>query len=108
MRDRRVLLQQMFDALLGPPVERQFRPSPDTVEEGCWPLFDEPAYNRVNGGARTEEDTGDLGWRVAIGGEQHYVHPEPAAGFSLALHLPDEALALFGGDGDTLHGRPFL
>ena len=36
------------------------------------------------------------------------MHPKPAAGFRLALHRADKVLALFGGEDDTLHGRPFL
>ena len=36
------------------------------------------------------------------------MHPKPAAGFRLAFHHADEVLALLLGEGDTLHGRPFL
>src|ERR671911_900963 len=57
---------------------------------------------------RAEEDTGDLGRGEPFGGEQRDVHPEPAARFPFALHLGDEALAFFRGDGDILHVRPFL
>ena len=43
-----------------------------------------------------------------VGGEEGDVHPQPAARFPFALHLGDEALAFFRGDGDILHVRPFL
>jgi hypothetical protein len=36
------------------------------------------------------------------------VHPQPSAGFALALHLADEILAFPGSDGDTFHRRPSL
>ena len=52
--------------------------------------------------------SGDLGGRATIRGEQRDVHPEPSTGFRLALHPKDEVLAFFGGDDDTLHGRPSL
>src|ERR687898_3623184 len=57
---------------------------------------------------RAEEDTGDLGRGEPFGDEQRDVHPQPAARFPFALHLGDEALAFFRGNGDILHVRPFL
>src|SRR5215210_5253204 len=105
----RVLFEQALDALLiGRTFQQRFRASPYAVVEGPSPLPDEASDDRVDGGARAEEDPSDLGGRATIGDEQHDVHPQPPAGSLFALHLDDEVLAFLRGDGDTLHGRPSL
>ena len=80
-----------FNQHLDPPQRRfgQKRPwaSVFPIPEGRLPLAPEAAGDRVDGGAQTEKDPGDVSRRVAIGGKQHNVHPQPTAGFSLALHI---------------------
>jgi hypothetical protein len=57
--------------------------------------------------ATSEEDAGDLGGRETLRSEQHYAQPQPPARLAFSLHFPYEIPAFGGGDGDTLHGRPF-
>jgi hypothetical protein len=40
---------------------------------------------------------------MTVGGQKHYVHPQPTAGASLTFHPDDQILALFWSEGDTLH-----
>ncbi|MDQ5826790.1 MAG: hypothetical protein M3441_21630, partial [Chloroflexota bacterium] len=99
----RVLFHQRLDALLRQFVQKRSRSALTAIVEGLLPLPQEAASDRVDGGARTEKDSADMSRRVAIGSKQHYVHPQPAARLSFTLHKADEFLALFGGEGDTLH-----
>src|SRR5215211_5049505 len=99
----RAPFHQRLDPLSCRLVQKRSRAALLAIVEGHLPLLAEPAGDRVDGGARTEKDSGDVSRRVAIGSEQHDVHPQPAAGFSLALHQADEVLALLGEEGDTLH-----
>src|SRR5215208_5946704 len=105
---RRILFDQMLDALVRSFSEQRLRASPLPVIEGYPPFPSKATDERVDGGARTEEHAGDLGWRATLRSEQDDVHPQSAAGFRFALHLDDEALAYLGGDGDILHVRPSL
>src|SRR5215216_2444441 len=108
MLDGRVLFEQFLDTLVGLLVEQRHGAAPLAVVEGRPPLPEEARDDRVDGGARAEEDTGDLGGREPFGGEQRNVHPQPSTRFHFALHLGDEALAFLGDNGDILHVRPFL
>src|SRR5215211_5016982 len=104
----RVLFEQTLEALVRLLSEQRFRASSPAVVEGGFALPEEALGDGVDGGARAEKRSGDLGGRATIRGEQRDVHPEPSTGFRLALHPKDEVLAFFGGDDDTLHGRPSL
>jgi hypothetical protein len=108
MRSGRPLFHQTLDALVGRLLERRFRASPSAVEKGGSLLPGEAGRHRIDGGARAEEDAGDLGGRETVRSEQHYVQPQPPARLAFSLHFPYKILAFGGGAGDTLHGRPFL
>jgi hypothetical protein len=107
MGSGRLLFHQTLDALVGRLLERRFRASPSAVEKGGSLLPDEAGRDRIDGSTRAEEDAGDLGGRETLRSEQHYVQPQPPARLAFSLHFPYEILAFGGGDGDTLHGRPF-
>jgi hypothetical protein len=108
MRSGRSLSHQTLDALVDRLLERRCRASPSAVEKGGSLFSDEAGRDRIDGGARArEEDAGDLGGRETVRSEQHYVQPQPPARLAFSLHFPYEILAFGGGDGDTLHGRPF-
>ncbi|MBA2692792.1 MAG: hypothetical protein H0U65_09905, partial [Rubrobacter sp.] len=108
MLDGRVLFDQLLKSLVGLRSEQRPGAARLAVVEGGAPLPQEAGCDGVHGGARAEEDAGDLGGRATVRSEKRDVHPEPAAGLHFALHLDDEALAFRGGDGDILHVRPFL
>src|SRR5215218_4654934 len=108
MLDGRVLFEQFLDMLVGLLAEQRHGAAPLAVVEGRPPFPEKASDDRVDGGARAEEDTGDLGGREPFGGEQRNVHPQPSTRFHFALHLGDEALAFLGDNGDILHVRPFL
>ena len=102
---RRILFHQRLDPLLSRLIQKRSRATPFAIVEGRSTFPAEAVDDRVDGSARTEKDAGDLSGRVALGGKHNDVHPQPTAGFSLALHQADEFLALFGEEGDTLHIR---
>src|SRR5919107_4632008 len=104
----RILLDRMLEALVRSFSEQRLRASPLAVVEGHPSLTTKASYDRVEGGARTEEHAGDLGGRAILRSEQDDVHPQSAAGFRFALQFGDEALAYLWGDGDILHVRPSL
>src|SRR5215210_8340759 len=104
----RIPLKQLLEALVGLLAEQRPRPARFAVVEGGGSFPEKAGDDRVDGGARAEENPGDLGGRESVGGEKGDVHPEPATGLRLALHFDDEALAYFGSNGDILHVRPFL
>src|SRR5215211_6290157 len=110
MGGRRLLFEKALDVLFGRLVEQRLRAAPAAILEDAHPSFtpSETLDARIDGGSGAVEGPGDLSGREAIGGKQRYVHPQPTAGFRLALHLADKVLALFRGEDDTLHGRSSL
>ena len=100
----RVLFHQRLDPLLCQVAQKRSWSSTLVIVKGALlPFPYETMGDRVDGGTGAEKHPGDMGRAVAIRGEKHYVHPQPAARFFLTLHPDDEVLALFRSEGDTLH-----
>jgi hypothetical protein len=99
----RMLFDQRLDPLLRQVAQKRSWSSPLVIVKGAGPFPHETMGDRVDGGTGAEKHPGDMGRAIAIRGEQHYVHSQPAARFSLTLHPADEVLALFWSEGDTLH-----
>ena len=62
----RILFEQLTETLVGLPGEQRLRASLAAVVEGGETLPEESGDDRIHGGARAEEDAGDLGGRAAV------------------------------------------